>query len=131
MIRILQNVRAFERKFRTRLTRAGIVAVVAALVALPLAPAGLACTSCDADNRCHSGDEQGGFLCRVVDIRCGFLSQIFGFDCQTRTCETMVPCDNRRPEKGAPFSDVELQGVRCPGIAETNIDPPASVAESE
>ncbi len=66
---------------RARLVPLAAALALAAFVAAP----GFACTTCDTNNKCHSGDEQGGYLCRVSEVHCGFLSQLFGAECQQKT----------------------------------------------
>jgi hypothetical protein len=106
-------------------------AAVLALAAFAAAP-GFACTTCDTNNKCHSGDEQGGYLCRVSEVHCGFLSQLFGAECQQKTCETTVPCDNRKPAPGAPpRSEADIQGGSCAGAPPAARPPSPSAAGTE
>ena len=88
---------------------AGLLAVTA-LAARP----SRACVTCDAGNKCHSGDEQGGYLCRTSEVHCGFLAQLFGAECRAATCETLIACDNRRPHKDRPEATVSTAGAGCP-----------------
>lgn len=95
-----------------------------ALTAGLAAPLSRACVTCDTSNKCHSGDEQGGYLCRTSEVQCGLLAQIFGVQCRAATCETLIVCDNRAPQKDRPEAAVSTAGAQCPPSVPAEPPPP-------
>jgi hypothetical protein len=121
-------IRLDARAARRILAIAGL-----ALGAALATPPSRACVTCDTSNKCHSGDEQGGYLCRTSEVHCGLLAQIFGVQCKAATCETLIVCDNRAPAKDRPEAAVSTTGARCPPAVPADPPPqePETSADSE